>query len=244
MDTFNPTARTIKADSISRGHELAIKSVLEKGYFKDTEDGKPTIESNTIMLYIENPLTKPQFSDKMKFGIGFLERYKQDLIFGTKSEFEYDYYSRLHAWGCGTDTSGKPININQIEYIINKLKTSKNSRRAIAITWNPPIDHIKIDVPCLQLIQFTNRNDNLDMKVIFRSNDILSAMGANMYALVGLQQHISEKIGINIGTYTHIALIPHIYYKRDIEDIEPFCGKGTYITPNKEICNLCKKCKR
>lgn len=244
MNSINPPARMIRVDNLARAHEHAIKTVLESGYLKDTEDGKPTIETNTIMIYVENPLTKPMFSDKSKFGIGFLERYKQDLIFGTKSAFEYDYHSRLCSWGCGTDSSGKPININQINYIVSKLQKSKNSRRAIAITWNPPIDQIKNDVPCLQLVQFTTRDNKLDMKVVFRSNDMLSAAGSNMFALVGLQQHIAQLLELECGSYTHISLVPHIYHERDIDDIERFCGKGMHISPIYEVCNICKRCKR
>jgi len=46
------------------------------------------------------------------------------------------------------------------------------------------------------------------------------------------------------GTYTHISLVPHIYYLRDINDIEPFCGKGTLIQPVAEVCRACQRCPR
>ncbi|HOI14415.1 MAG TPA: thymidylate synthase, partial [Methanoculleus sp.] len=81
-------------------------------------------------------------------------------------------------------------------------------------------------------------------KVVFRSNDILSAAGANMYALVHLQKAIADRLGVPCGRYTHIALVPHVYYRRDANDIEPFCKSGTAIRPVAEVCRICGKCPR
>jgi len=136
----------------------------------------------------------------------------------------------------------KGLHIDQIAYIIRKLAASPVSRRAIAITWNPYVDEQLDDCPCLQLVQCLVRDGRLSMKVIFRSNDMLSAAGANMFALVHLQKYIGEQLGLPCGYYTHISLVPHIYYKRDVNDIEPFCGRGKLIKPAAEVCRICGKC--
>jgi thymidylate synthase len=60
------------------------------------------------------------------------------------------------------------------------------------------------------------------MKVVFRSNDILTAFGANVYGLTDLQKYIADSIGLPVGKYTHIALVPHIYNKRDAPYLETF----------------------
>ncbi len=62
--------------------------------------------------------------------------------------------------------------------------------------------------------------------------------------LFRLQKSIAESLGVPCGIYTHISLIPHIYYIRDIHDIEPFCKKGECIQPVKEVCQACRKCER
>ncbi len=51
-----------------------------------------------------------------------------------------DYHGRLFDWGERLFTEGKPVHIDQIAYIVDKLKTSPVTRRAVAITWNPVID--------------------------------------------------------------------------------------------------------
>jgi thymidylate synthase len=106
------------------------------------------------------------------------------------------------------------------------------------------IDENLDDCPCLQLVQCVLREGKLNMRVIFRSNDMLTAAGANMYALVQLHKSIADALLVPCGTYTHISLVPHVYYIRDMHDIEPFCGKGLNIHPIPEVCRACGGCDR
>jgi thymidylate synthase len=236
--------RIIRAPAIGKAHELVVKMILEKGWPLKTENAEATIEFEEIALQIDTPLAEPLVSPHSRFQQKFVEQYARDLLEGTHASFEYDYHTRLFAWGETLTVDGKPVHINQVEYIVNKLASSPNSRRAIAITWNPVTDESMDDSPCLQLVQCTIRDGKLHMRVVFRSNDMLSAAGANMYALVQLQKSIAAKLGLPCGTYTHISLIPHIYYIRDVNDITPFCGKGNYIQPVKEVCDACRQCDR
>jgi len=71
---------------------------------------------------------------------------------------------------------------------------------------------------------------------------MLSASGSNMYALVKLQEFIANGVGVPVGKYAHISLVPHVYYKRDAADIPPFCGKGAEFTPCAEVCKVCGGC--
>ena len=236
--------RVIRAPDISRAHEQVIKMILEKGWVLQTEDAETTIEFEEIAMQVDTPLAEPMVSPHSRFQQKFVEQYARHLLNGSHASFEYDYHGRLFDWGERLMVDGQPIHVNQIDYIVEKLKSSPVSRRAIAITWNPVIDEQLDDCPCLQLVQCVLRQGRLDMRVIFRSNDMLTAAGANMYALVQLQKSIADKLGVPCGTYTHISLVPHIYYLRDLHDIEPFCGKGAYIQPVKEVCHACQRCER
>ena len=236
--------RVIRAPDISRAHEQVVKMILEKGWVLQTEDAETTIEFEEIAMQVDTPLAEPMVSPHSRFQQKFVEQYARDLLNGSHASFEYDYHGRLFDWGERLMVDGQPVHVNQINYIVEKLKSSPVSRRAIAITWNPVIDEKLDDCPCLQLVQCVLREGKLDMRVVFRSNDMLTAAGANMYALVQLQKSIAEKLGVPCGTYTHISLVPHIYYLRDLHDIEPFCGKGAYIQPVKEVCHACQRCER
>lgn len=236
--------RVIRAPSIGRAHEQVIQMILEKGWILNTEDDEATIEFEEIAMQVDSPLAEPMVSEHSRFQQKFVEQYAKDLLNGSHASFEYDYHGRLFDWGEKLSAGGQPVHVDQIAYIVEKIRSSPNTRRAIAITWNPVIDETLDDCPCLQLVQSVLRNGKLHMKVIFRSNDMLTAAGANMYALVQLQKSIADQLGASCGTYTHISLVPHIYYIRDIHDIEPFCGKGKLIQPVREVCRACQRCER
>jgi thymidylate synthase len=236
--------RIIRAPSIGHAHELVIKMILEKGWTLRTEDDEATVEFEEIGLQVDTPLAEPMVSPHSRFQKKFVEQYAKDLLHGSHASFEYDYHGRLFDWGERLMADGQQVHIDQIAYIADKLKASPNTRRAIAITWNPVIDEKLDDCPCLQLVQGTVRDSKLHMRVVFRSNDMLTAAGANMYALVQLQKSIADQLDLPCGTYTHISLVPHIYYIRDMNDIEPFCGKGRYIHPVREVCQVCGGCER
>lgn len=239
-----PVMRVIRAPSAGRAHELVVRSLLEKGTVIDTEDDEATVEGDEIAIRIEHPLTEPMVSPASRFQQRFMEQYAADLLTGSGGRFEYDYHDRLFHWGQGLTSLGHPISRDQVAYIIQKLGTAPVSRRAIAVTWNPAIDEELDDCPCLQLVQCLARGGSLHMKVVFRSNDMLSAAGANMFALISLQKHIADRLGLNQGAYTHISLVPHIYYKRDSHDILPFCNRGAEIRPLPEVCRSCGRCPR
>ena len=233
--------KLIRAPNLARAHELVIRYILEKGSLLTTENREETVETDEICLSIDTPLEAPMVSPCSRFKEAFLEEYAKNLICGSDSIFEYDYHGRLFDWGCGLSREGE-VHQDQIRYIIDKLKESPVSRRAIAITWCPPVDDKLADCPCLQLIQCVVREGKLNMKIVFRSNDMLSAAGSNMYALARLQEFIAGEIGVGVGTYTHISLVPHVYYKRDAADIPPFCGKGANFTPRVDVCRACGGC--
>ena len=235
--------RIIRAPNLARAHELAVKTVLEKGWVLETEDGEGTVECDEIGIRVDDPLAGPMASPRSRFQQRFLEKYAHDLIHGTHAEFEYDYHGRLFDWGEGLSSGGREVHIDQVDYIVRKLAAQQASRRAIGITWIPPIDESLDDCPCLQLVQCLVRGGALQMKVVFRSNDILSAAGPNMFALVHLQRHIADALGLPCGPYTHISLVPHIYYKRDMNDLQAFCRDGADIQPVDAVCYACGRCR-
>ena len=235
--------RIIKAPDLASAHEQVVRMILEKGWILETEDGEATVEYEEVAMRVEQPATPPMVSRYSRFQQRFMEQYARDLINGSDSAFEYDYHDRLFNWGGGLFLGDRSeVHVDQIGYIKRKIREAPASRRAIAITWNPASDEDLDDCPCLQLVQCLSRDGRLHMKVVLRSNDMLTAAGANMFALVSLQQEIARSLGLACGSYTHISLVPHIYYRRDAADIEPFCGRGERFRPLPEVCHACGRC--
>lgn len=234
--------KVIRAPSLGRAHELVVQYILQNGSFLRTENGEDTVETDEVCLRVETPLCAPMSSPCSRFKEAFLDSYAHNLLFGSDAVFEYDYHGRLFDWGCGLCEGEGEVHCDQVRYIIEKLRESPESRRAVGVTWCPPVDGRLGDCPCLQLVQCVVREGRLDMKVVFRSNDMLSAAGANMFALVRLQEVVAREVGVAVGAYTHISLVPHIYFRRDAADILPFCQEGRAFTPDEMVCRACRGC--
>ncbi|WOF16830.1 thymidylate synthase [Methanoplanus sp. FWC-SCC4] len=214
----------IRAFSIGKAHEEVIKSILKHGVYILTEDGEKTLElPEPLNIHVNNPFADYMISPYNMFGEGAMKQYVHDLLNGTDSEFVYTYHDRLFDYplskGDGFVGDGDGKGIDQIAYIIEKLKTEPNSRRAEGITWFPPKDTNSNNPPCLQRIQCFVRDNKLNMHVEFRSNDMLSALGANMYALVHLQKMIADELSAEMGWYSHTSVSAHMYYERDHEEL-------------------------
>lgn len=214
----------IKVSTIASAHERIVKSIIEQGRFRKTEDNELTYELKTpSTIIIESPLSQPRTSQYSSLSEKFMKEYSRQLMEGSDNKFDYTYNERLFKYK--KECMGLIDRNNQINFIINKLKSTPESRRAIAIIGNPFTDQDMKSMPCLQLMQCHISDNKLHMNVVFRSNDMLSAFGHNAYALTDLQQHIANELKIPIGTYVHISLNPHVYYKRDQYELEKF-AKG------------------
>lgn len=215
----------IRAPCLGKAHELVIKKILQQGKYLKTEDGELTLELlEPLNIHVSSPFDGYMISPYNMFGDKAMKQYVHDLLCGTGNDFSYTYHDRLFDFptkdskgeDCGDGFKG---GIDQIEGIIQKLSNNSSSRRAQGITWYPPKDLDSGNPPCLQRIQGLVRDDAFNMYVEFRSNDMLSALGANMYALVHLQKYIADHLNLDLGWYSHTSVSAHLYYKRDYEEL-------------------------
>ena len=210
---------TVKAPSIKSAYNQLIPLIFTYGSRVDV-NGSKTVELLDTTVIISNPNINfsrnyiPSLIPKnYPLGKSYIQKYIQDLFYGSKSVFSYDYHNRLFNW------KGK---VNQINEIINRLKSDINSRRAVAITWYPDEDNYKDDVPCLQYIQFIIRDNKLFMKTLFRSNDALLAFPANCYGLMRIGLYISDKLNVKFDKYSHTSVSMHVYYERDFDYLKQY----------------------
>ncbi|AEF95730.1 thymidylate synthase [Methanotorris igneus] len=212
----------LKQRSVKNAYETLVPKILKEGLEMTTEDGQRCKEIMNVMIEITNPKDK-SISPKYPLGERAVENYTQQLLYGAKNEFSYDYHSRLFDYPNEDNTK----RINQIQYIIDKLKEQPSSRRCVAVTWNPFID-VKVSmqergsVPCLNHLQIIRRGDHIYMTVLFRSNDILCAFVANAIGLITLGEIIAEETGTELKKYVHIANSAHIYVDRDRDYIKKY----------------------
>lgn len=101
--------------------------------------------------------------------------------------------------------------INQIEYIIQKLKEKPFSRRAQAITWRPLVDPFHEDPPCLQRIYMRIKEGRLLMQTTWRSRDLFRAWEANVNGMIRIQKSVADELGVEMGHYLDFSNSLHIY---------------------------------
>ncbi|MFX1543808.1 MAG: thymidylate synthase, partial [Promethearchaeota archaeon] len=172
----------------------AVRKIMESGMLRVDERGSETRWHSNLMIHVEDPYSN-RVSKEYPFSERVLrEKYATQLLDPDRMDFEYTYGERLNAWG--------PDGLNQIEYVIAKLRESPNSRRAVATTWDPRKDTVHDEVPCLNHFVFMKRNELLDLSVMIRSNDMYGAWPANIYALGELLTHVSERVDLKPGTIT------------------------------------------
>lgn len=218
----------IRTFCAGKAHEEVVRKILKYGIPLGTEDNEATLElPEPSCIHISTPLAEPMISPFSVYSEAYMEEYTRKFIDGYDAGqgFEYNYHDCLHAWGSRTlaKTPGAVLPIvDQVCSVIALLKRSPTTRRAQVITWEPPVDLGSREPPCLQLIQFLLRQGRLNMKVVFRSNDMLMAAGCNMYALIRFQERVAANLGVEVGWYEHTSNSAHIYYKRDHPDLWSF----------------------
>jgi len=231
---------SIQVKTISESYEKVIRyfqwNLTNTSIIREskTEDGKDTWQSNPLYIEISDPCNSDWIHKNSPYGKQFYKEYIDEIVNGKNAgKFDYDYHSRLFSYDVNTDVSVletsipdndrckghitviqnilKQRSVNQIQYIIDKLKRTPTSRRAVAITWEPDIDKGVTNVPCLQYIQFWIQNNKLNMFVLFRSEDMAMGYPVNVVGLVSLMIYVSDNVGVQCGSYHHQVVIPHIY---------------------------------
>lgn len=224
--------RVIEAGTIGTAHELAIKEILLNNNVQETKHGITFEHTDGLDIKITDPFKIPLKSDAYRLSIHALDFYSKQLLSvipksGTNHDFDYNCGNRWFDYfdfsSQGIIGDGDNSGFNQIDtMVINELKIDPTSRRAVVSSIFPPIDSRKTHIPCISFLQFLLRNDKLNLIVYIRSNDMLSAWGADAYALSKVLDYVALSLRISPGYLETISTSAHIYFKRDAEELKAF----------------------
>lgn len=132
---------------------------------------------------------------------------------------------------------------DQIKAIIEHLKETPNSRRAVLGMWSPQhdLENLKSkDVPCNTQAYFDLRGGVLNMTVTNRSNDLMWGMlGANAVHFSFLQEFIAGALGVPVGVYRQFSNNVHLYtelydFKKHL-DVPPATSEWDYYTQRRVV---------
>lgn len=245
MESGHIPVLTVSEDTIPLAYEKAIREVWEKGVSVRTEYDRPEDPPSrdaTVIITVRNPFGQPRFHRSFADGLGGLAEYVMEVVHGAHdywvkpveeilkgaeskdTRWTYTYHQRLFEYRIEDKV------VDQIGYMVDKLAQTGYSRRAQAITWNPKLDPLTEDPPCLQRIWGRLCDDGeggyiYNMNTHWRSRDLFKAWFENVIAITTLMRTIAEilskKMGkrVRLGRYVDISDSLHIYgsYFREIE---------------------------
>jgi thymidylate synthase len=132
-----------------------------------------------------------------------LQAYYPQLLTRNRPEnIAYTYGERLF------DMNG----YDQVAAMVEELRETRYSRRAVAALWDPARDPRSADPPCLNLVQARARDGKLYLTAYFRSHDIFRAWPLNAFGLRKLQAEMAHRIGnCMLGDLVIISQSAHVY---------------------------------
>lgn len=197
----------------NEAYEGMLLEISNKGMKKEN-----TLFLNNVMVEIKNPLDNLITNKQRKWNHDYAEFEWQWYLSGNRNVSEIG--KRASIWNEIANENNE-VNSNygyqwkrnsQIDYVISELKRNKLTRRAVLTIYDAK-EHVDFnkDTPCTLSISFNVVNQLLNMTVNMRSNDLIFGFCNDQYCFSKLQEMVSVKTGIPIGTYFHIANDLHIY---------------------------------
>lgn len=200
-------------------HELyreQLAALLQQGADVEVK-GRPTKELLDVATVIEEPWRRVHIVPGRKANPFLALSESLWLLAGRNDvaallpynkrilEFSDDGETLYGAYGCRL--------WGQIPKLVERLQKDPNDRRAVLSIWRHEdlLARTK-DPPCNDMIMFKLRNGLLYMTVFCRSNDIHWGLYAvNLPEFSFLQEYIAAKLGVGLGTQTHISNSLHLY---------------------------------
>lgn len=122
------------------------------------------------------------------------------------------------------------LKFNQLEMVERILSEHPESRQAVIHIKQARdlIDHPSKDVNCTVCLQFFIRDGKLYCTTYMRSNDLWMGFPNDVFQFTCIQIYLAMKLGVELGTYTHIAGSLHLYERDYLSSLENI-RKGSNI---------------
>ena len=215
----------IQTDNIDEAWLYWYNLLLGEKVTVPSRDGDVVGEVINAITVITDPTKNIMKNDvrnlSMKYAIGEMLWY----LSGNKNLSEIRKYTK--AWDRMSD-DGETVNSNygwcikhkygfdQWEYVKDLLTKSPETRQAV-IHIKTADDKESKDVNCTVCLQFFIREGKLHATTYMRSNDIWMGFPYDVFQFTCMQILMSMELGVELGTYTHVAGSLHLY-QRDVKE--------------------------
>ncbi len=135
-------------------------------------------------------------------------------------------------WVRWEDRSGDAI--NQIQRVIDEIKTSPDSRRHIVSAWNvADLDQMALP-PCHMFYQFWVGNGKLSCQLYIRSNDLFLGAPFNIAEYALLTHMVAQQCDLGVGELIYTIGDAHIYLNH-LDQIEEQLSRQPFPLPSLHI---------
>jgi thymidylate synthase len=139
-------------------------------------------------------------SNRLDFIEYYIPRYKK---FSDDKETLFGAY--------GPRIFGKDRNA-QIFRAIDLLREKPDSRQAVVQIFDrADLLDPHLDIPCTSTLQFTIRNQRLNLLVSMRSNDAYKGLAHDVFSFTMIQELVAKSLGLAMGRYKHCVGSLHLY---------------------------------
>lgn len=221
MDTkYLNIGNVVRVKNVTEAWEFwykALENLHREGFKEDSRDGTIVGEYINTITVISDPTRNIVESDIRKLNKRYMIGEFLWYLSANNHLSEIQKYTK--AWdrmsedGTVNSNYGHKIHkfygFDQWKFIKETLQKNPLSRQAI-IHIKDPGSHKK-DTPCTICLQFLIRDKKLHTTVYMRSNDIWFGFPYDVFNFTCYQIKLAMELGVDIGSYTHIAASLHLY---------------------------------
>jgi thymidylate synthase len=192
----------IEAETIGIAWLAVAQRILDDGA-ESAYDAAPILELERVTLSIAQPASV----DPIVAELGDPERLAwmhanfTDYALVTELGHARSYASRLYDYAAASR--------DQVRWVIDRLRTDPTSRSATITTFEPLLDTTYI--PCVSLLDFWIRDDQLESIVYAHSIDFGAKGYGNLVELAYLMEQVAEGLSLPVGRLDFVVKSAHIY---------------------------------
>lgn len=133
-----------------------------------------------------------------------------------------------HQWRAWGDYHGG--HIDQIQQVVDQLRSDPNSRRMIVSAWNvADLDQMAL-APCHCLMQFYVADGRLSLQLYQRSADVFLGVPFNIASYALLLMMVAQVTGLEVGEFIHSFGDVHIY-RNHLEQVRQQLERTPRVLP-------------
>lgn len=240
-----------------------LETILKDGFYKEDRTGVGTISLSGIQIAYDglilksNPLTSrgrvedeyyaPILTTKKIFVRGVVEELFWVLRGETNEKILADKGVNFWKEWAAEDGSLGPIygkqlrdynGIDQLNQVLQSLKTTPESRRHLITLWNPNDLPEMALPPCHGVIQqFVPQGDTLDLVLHQRSGDMFLGVPFNMLYYALFLHLVATSTGFTSGKIWHTIGDAHIY-QNHVEQVEKQLEREPLSAPTLKVSRI------